>query len=95
MILRHSEDALFQADEEIKKLYDAIRSAGFVVCQTSGEWTLHDVTEQGKVEQERCLEVANKNVDLEIENTWLKAELAISRQRCLRLAEKLQKEKRE
>ena len=76
----------WKAADEIDKLRDAIRRAGFVVCQSSGEWTLYDETEQGKVEQQRCLEVANRNVDLEIENSRLKAIIAADEARLKFLA---------
>jgi len=52
---------------ERDKLRDAIRRAGFQVCQTSGDWTLHDVSEYGKKEEARSLEVATRNVDLELQ----------------------------
>lgn len=55
----------------LAKLRDAVRRAGFAVCQTSGDWTIHDVSELGKAEEARTLEVVNRNVDLEVENQRL------------------------
>jgi len=52
---------------EVAKLRDAIRRAGFQVCQTSGDWTIHDVSEYGKAEEARSLEVATRNVELELQ----------------------------
>lgn len=53
------------AMSEAEKLRSAIRRAGFGVCETSGDWTIHDVSEQGKAEEKRTLEVINQNVELE------------------------------
>lgn len=47
------------------KLRAAIKRAGFAVMETSGEWSIHDVSEQGKAEEAKCLEVATKNAELE------------------------------
>lgn len=62
---------------EVAKLRDAIRRAGFQVCQTSGDWTIHDVSEYGKAEEARSLEVATRNVELELENSRLRREIMI------------------
>ena len=53
---------------EVKKLRDAIKNAGFAICQFSGDWTLHDVSKCGEALEAKCLEVATRNVDLELEN---------------------------
>ena len=52
--------------QEVGKLRDAIRRAGFGVCETSGNWTIHDVSEHGKREEERHLRTINENVDLTV-----------------------------
>lgn len=54
------------AEAESAKLREAIRAAGFAVMQTSGEWSIHDVSERGKEEEARSLEVATRNVELEV-----------------------------
>lgn len=52
------------AREENERLTEAIRRAGFGVCQTSGNWTIHDISEHGKAEEKRTMEVINENVEL-------------------------------
>lgn len=52
--------------EEIRHLRSAITRAGFAVMQTSGDWSIHDVSEQGKAEGAKSLEVATENVYLSI-----------------------------
>ncbi len=71
-----SEETVRVRDSEITQLRSAIRDAGFEVCQTSGAWTLHDVSEYGKAEEEKSFAVATRNVDLEIEIKRLQEELA-------------------
>lgn len=61
-------------EAERDKLRDAIRRAGFSVCQTSGDWTIHDVSELGKREQEKTAEVIVENMELSIENQKLRAD---------------------
>lgn len=51
--------------EEVAKLRDAIRRAGFAVCQTSGDWTIHDVSEYAKQEEDRTTEIIMTNIKLE------------------------------
>ena len=51
--------------EERDRLRSAIKRAGFGVCQTSGDWSIHDVSELGKAEESRTLEVINQNIELE------------------------------
>lgn len=52
--------------EEAVKLREAIRDAGFTVMQTSGRWSIHDVSELGIAEQEKTKEIICENIDLEI-----------------------------
>lgn len=61
--------------EEIAKLRAAIRRAGFSVMETSGAWSIHDVSEKGKADDAKSLEVATRNVYLEIENEKLRSAL--------------------
>ncbi len=53
-----------EARAEVAKLRDAIRRAGFCVMQTSGEWSIHDVSELEKKELERTNQVIDENIDL-------------------------------
>lgn len=56
-------------------LRGAIKSAGFSVMETSGDWSIHDVSEHGKAEARRALEVANESVDVSIDNANLRKAL--------------------
>lgn len=60
--------------EEVKQLRNAIKQAGFAVMETSGDWSIHDISELGKREQEKTMEVISQNVDLTVENERLKKE---------------------
>lgn len=51
---------------EAEKLREAIRDAGFEVMQTSGRWSIHDVSELGIAEQEKTAEIICENIDLGI-----------------------------
>lgn len=59
--------------DEVAKLRAAIKAAGFSVMETSGEWSIFDVSEAGKAADAKCLEVAMRNVELEQENKRLHA----------------------
>lgn len=59
-------------EAEVASLREAIKLAGFSVMQTSGQWSIHDVSQLAEREQERTLEVINQNVELEAENTRLR-----------------------
>lgn len=52
--------------EEVEKLREAIKNAGFGIMQTSGVWSIHDVSEHHKKDQERTQEVIMYNIELEI-----------------------------
>lgn len=52
-------------DAEIAQLRGAIRKAGFSVMETSGDWSIHDVSEHGKAEEQRTAEIITHNLDLE------------------------------
>lgn len=69
-------DKFRAAEAENAKLRAAIKDAGFAVMETSGAWSIHDVSEKGKVDEARELEVATKNVTLEVENLKLRGVLA-------------------
>lgn len=61
------------AENEVAKLRGAIRHAGFEVCQTSCDWTIHDVSNLAAADEERTAEVISRNIDLEIENKRLQS----------------------
>ena len=61
---------------ERDKLRGAIRLAGFQVMETSGDWSIHDVSEQAKVDEERTAEVIVQNIELEARATAAEAEVA-------------------
>lgn len=52
--------------EENDNLRAAIKRAGFSVMQTSGDWSICDVSEYGKQQEAKTLEVATENVDLKV-----------------------------
>jgi hypothetical protein len=60
---------------EALKLREAIRDAGFEVMQTSGRWSIHDVSEQAMAKQEKTAEIIGQNIDLEIKVSNLLAHL--------------------
>jgi DNA repair exonuclease SbcCD ATPase subunit len=79
MAVRMAMKAWRERDEariERHKLRDAIQRAGFAVCETSGDWMIHDVSEHAKAEEEKVAAVINRNIDLELENERLRADLA-------------------
>jgi hypothetical protein len=52
------------ARRENTKLRKAVRAAGFAVMQTSGDWSIHDVSEKA---EHRCVEedrIINENINL-------------------------------
>jgi hypothetical protein len=51
---------------EAEKLREAIRDAGFSVMQTSGRWSIHDVSKLADAEREKTNQVISENIDLEI-----------------------------
>jgi hypothetical protein len=67
---------LAQMVAENEKLRTAIKDAGFSVMETSGNWSIHDVSEAARVEDERTLDVVNRNIELEVENTELRKTIA-------------------
>lgn len=58
---------------ERDKLRTAIRNAGFSVMETSGDWSIHDVGEHAKRDEERTTEIIARNADLEAENARLRS----------------------
>lgn len=52
---------------ERDKLREAIRDAGFSVMQTSGKWSIHDVSERAAADENRTAEVISRNIELEAE----------------------------
>jgi hypothetical protein len=63
------------AEAEVARLREAIRVAGFAVMETSGAWSIHDVSERGKAEEELSLRVATENAELSAEAAQLRASL--------------------
>lgn len=59
---------------EIANLRGAIKRAGFEVMQTSGDWSLYDVSEKAKAAEAKELEVVNANVELEVKIAGLQSE---------------------
>ena len=57
---------LIAARTERNRLREAISDAGFSVMQTSGRWSIHDVSELAKAEQAKTDEIISQNIDLEI-----------------------------
>jgi hypothetical protein len=49
------------------RLREAIKAAGFSVLAAADKWTLVDITEQGKALDQQTLDVANRNVELEVQ----------------------------
>ena len=62
-------------NSEAAKLREAIRDAGFEVMQTSGRWSIHDVSKLGIAEQERTSEIISENIDLGIRVKQLESEI--------------------
>lgn len=69
-----AERDLLRAERDL--LRDAIITAGFSVMQTSGAWSIHDVSERAKQLEEDDFKRATRNVELEIENDRLRAACA-------------------
>jgi regulator of replication initiation timing len=67
---------------EAAKLRDAIKRAGFAVCQSAGDWTIHDVSEYAKAGEEKVAAVISRNIDLEVENERLRDQLPASMPNC-------------
>lgn len=59
---------LAAAVAERDRLREAIRDAGFSIMQTSGKWSIHDVSEKAKAQEEaddaKTTEVINENITL-------------------------------
>ncbi len=55
-----------QDDSEAAKLRQAITDAGFAVMQTSGKWSIHDVSENAEFERKKTSELINHNIELEM-----------------------------
>lgn len=51
---------------EADKLREAIRDAGFSVMQTSGRWSIHDVSKFAEAEQEKTNQIIGENINLEL-----------------------------
>lgn len=60
-----------------QKLRAACAKAQMSVMETSGEWRLFDTSARGKELDAQSLEIARKNVDLELEIDKLKKEVAL------------------
>jgi hypothetical protein len=66
---------LVKAEQVLQKLYDAINAAGFAVMQTSGAWSIHDISKLAEVDHQKTLLVIEENIDLRAQVQLLKAEL--------------------
>lgn len=55
-----------QLEFECRKIREAVRRAGFGICQTSGDWSIHDVSEHGKEEERKTIQVINENIELKM-----------------------------
>ena len=58
-------DRANQNARDLAKLRDACTRAGFGIMETSGDWSLHDVSPRAKELDQQTLDVINKNVELE------------------------------
>ncbi len=56
---------LADTKRQLAKLRGAIERAGFAIMQTSGDWSIHDVSELAEAESRKTVEVINRNVELE------------------------------
>lgn len=54
----------YYTKSEATKLRDAIRKAGWAVMETSGEWSIHCVTDAAKKAEEIEMQLINDNIDL-------------------------------
>ncbi len=64
---------LIAARTERNRLREAISDAGFSVMQTSGRWSIHDVSRLAEAEQAKTNEIIGQNIDLEIKVKKLEA----------------------
>lgn len=64
---------LIAARTERNRLREAISDAGFSVMQTSGRWSIHDVSKLAEIEQAKTNEIIGQNIDLEIKVKKLEA----------------------
>jgi hypothetical protein len=64
---------LIAARTERNRLREAISDAGFSVMQTSGRWSIHDVSKFAEAEQAKTDEIIGQNIDLEIKVKKLEA----------------------
>jgi len=62
-----------EAVSEAEKLREAIRDAGFSVMQTSGRWSIHDVSNLADAEREKTNQIISENIDLGIKVSKLEA----------------------
>jgi hypothetical protein len=62
-----------EAVSEAEKLREAIRDAGFSVMQTSGRWSIHDVSKLADAEREKTNEIISENIDLGMKVSKLEA----------------------
>lgn len=70
---------LAEAQAREEKLRGAIRDYGLTVMQTSGAWSLHDTSQLGQARDAKELEVATRNVELEVENSRLREMIGTTR----------------
>ena len=52
------------AKEEVAKIRAAIKRAGFAVMQTSGDWSIHDVSAKAKIDEERETRLISEHLDM-------------------------------
>lgn len=64
-----------ELEAEVAKLRGAIRQYGLQVCQTSGDWSLHDTSHLAEQEQARTAQVIHENIDLESQLRAAQAEV--------------------
>lgn len=83
--LWYSADDFEALKAERDKLRAAIKYAGFAVMETSGDWSIHDVSELGKREQEKTMAVISENVDLTTQLAQAREELHRAKDRVERL----------
>jgi hypothetical protein len=50
---------------EVAKLREAIKRAGFAVMQTSGDWSIHDVSKLADQEREKTAAIIARDIELE------------------------------
>ena len=61
---------------EVTKLREAICGYGLTICQTSGDWTLHDLSPAAEQEAAKTAAVISENIDLLLKVQNMEAELA-------------------